>query len=293
MSENSLKLPSSYLHRHAWTILLLTVISTTKIVAIFLPDLAVFNDKSTEEKLIVFLEEIFKAATVMLVFRLIYKFTSHRVESFFDEQEERIFYSKIYGWILFTIAAFTVLNLFGLSLNNITLFIGIITTGFAFAVREVLLSFIGWLILLRKKPFRIGDYIRIGDEHGKVVHIGTYYVILDKTSDIPDDFTRIPNRFFLEKSIEKLGKSKSHEKIQLRLEKSPSNKDIKREALKQKMTDINPDLKLISIYLDIDHDRLYLIIDFLVPFESKSMWRAQVVELVLAEFGNDVYFPKD
>ena len=230
---------------------------------------------------------------MLLIFRLIYKFTSGRIAQVFDEQEEQIFYSKIYGWVLFTIGAFIVLNLFGLSLNNITIFIGIITTGLAFALREVLLSFIGWLILLRKKPFRIGDHIRIGDEHGKVIHIGTYYVILDKTSDIPDDFTRIPNRFFLEKSIEKLGKNRSQEKLMFRINERPDNKEQRLEKLKTIIHEIDADAKLLSSNFDVQDDRLYLIINVLVPFENKAQCRSRVVEATLDSFGEFIYFPKE
>lgn len=293
MSEQIKQSSSPFLQRHGWSLILALVIACAKALAYFIPDLGLFGDSLTESKWVDFLNHIFVSAIVLLVFRLIYKFTAARVARIFDENEERIFYSKIYGWVLFSIAGFTVLNLFGLSLNNITLFIGIIATGFAFAVREVLLSFIGWLILLRKKPFRIGDHIRIGDEHGKVVHIGTYYVILDKTTDIPDDFTRIPNRFFLEKSIEKLGKSRAHEKIQLQLNQIPENKESKTNLLQEQMTAINPELKLLSVHLDIEHDKLYLMINFLVPFDGKSHWRAQVVESVLKHFGDVIHFPKD
>jgi small-conductance mechanosensitive channel len=283
----------TFLQRHTWSLLLLSVIAGAKLIAVFLPDFGIFKEKATETKWTQFFEHIFISAIVLLIFRLIYKVTMDRVSRIFDEQEERIFYSKIYGWVLFSIGAFIVLNLFGLSLNNITLFIGIIATGFAFAVREVLLSFIGWLILLRKKPFRIGDHIRIGDEHGKVVHIGTFYVILDKTTDIPDDFTRIPNRFFLEKSIEKLGKTLAHEKIQVRLAHNPEDRFIRIQALDEKLNATYPEVKLLSANLDIEHDRLYMIFNFQVPFDTRSNSRASVVELVLQEFGDVIYFPKD
>jgi len=233
------------------------------------------------------------ATIVMFVFRLIYKLTASKIQKFFDEQEEQIFYSKIYGWLLFTIAAFAILNLLGLSLNNITLFIGIITTGLAFALREVLLSFIGWLILLRKKPFRIGDHIRIGEEHGKVIHIGTYYVILDKTGDIPDDFTRIPNRFFLEKSIEKLGKSQAQEKVLVRLLSKPPDKESRLLKLSSNIEDIDAHAKLLSANFDVQNDRLYLVVNFLVPFENKATWRSRVVESVLDAFEDVIYFPKE
>jgi small-conductance mechanosensitive channel len=293
MANRKLSSEKTFLHRHLWTIILVVVIVGAKVLASFLPKIEVFESALLESKWISFLEHVFISAIVLLVFRLIYKFTSARVERIFDENEERIFYSKIYGWLLFSIAAFTVLNLFGLSLDNITLFVGIIATGFAFAVREVLLSFIGWLILLRKKPFRIGDFIKIGEHQGKVVHIGTYYVIIDKTTDIPDDFIRIPNRFFLEKSIEKLGKSQSHEQIKLRLSNNPPDRAERIETLRERMKTLTPELKLISAHLDIDHDKLYLDILTLVPFEGKSNWRSQIVQLVLDIFGDVAYFPKE
>ena len=129
---------------------------------------------------------------------LVLRLTMKRFYRLFDEPEERIFYSKIYSWSLYSIGLLVILHHFGVSLGNITLFLGLIATGLAFAIREVLLSFFAWLILLRKKPFRIGDYIRIGEDEGKVLHIGTFFVLLDKTTQLPEDFTRVPNRLFLD-----------------------------------------------------------------------------------------------
>lgn|GEM_PF-3220069 len=286
------KTKSPFLNRHIWSIVLILLSSGAKLLSEFLPDFTNFSEITTQKWVHVF-DQIFVATLVLLIFRLIYKFTSGRIAKVFDEQEEQIFYSKIYGWVLFTIGAFIVLNLFGLSLNNITLFIGIITTGLAFALREVLLSFIGWLILLRKKPFRIGDHIRIGDEHGKVIHIGTYYVILDRTSDIPDDFTRIPNRFFLEKSIQKLGKNRSQEKLMFRITERPDNKDQRLEKLETIIHEIDADAKLLSSNFDVQDDRLYLVVNVLVPFDNKAQCRSRVVEATLDSFGEFIYFPKE
>jgi MscS family membrane protein len=287
-----IKSESSFLNRNVWTFLLILVITGAKLLSVFLSDIFAL-DESVLGKWTNFLEHIFISALVLLVFRLIYKFTASRIEKMFDEQEERIFYSKIYGWILFTVGGLIVLNLFGLSLNNITLFIGIIATGFAFAVREVLLSFIGWLVLLRKKPFRIGDYIRIGEDYGKVVHIGTYYVILDRTSDIPDDFTRIPNRFFLEKSIEKLGKNRAQEKLMFRISERPDNKEQRLQNLQDNIKSIDANAQLLSSNFDVQNDRLYLVVNVLVPFDNKAQCRSRVVEAVLDSFGEFIYFPKE
>ncbi|MEE4177572.1 MAG: mechanosensitive ion channel domain-containing protein, partial [Bacteroides sp.] len=119
---------------------------------------------------------------ILFTISLLLRLTIRWFQRLLDEPEERILYSKIYGWTLYSIGLFIILHHFGVSLGNITLFVGLITTGLAFAVREVLLSYFAWLIMLRKKPFRIGDHIRIGEEEGKVLHIGTFYVLLDKTT---------------------------------------------------------------------------------------------------------------
>jgi MscS family membrane protein len=143
------------------------------------------------------LKNILVVIATLFITSLILRLTIKPFFRLFDEPEERIFYTKIYSWTLYSVSIFVLLHHFGVSLGNITLFLGLIATGLAFAIRDVLLSFFGWIILLRKNPFRIGDYIRIGEDEGKVIHIGTFYVLLDNTPDIPQDFIRVPNKLFL------------------------------------------------------------------------------------------------
>jgi small-conductance mechanosensitive channel len=56
------------------------------------------------------------------------------------------------------------------------------------------------LLLLTKRPFRISDYIKIGDNEGKVVTIGSFYVFLKPISYHPkDSLIKVPNKFFWKK----------------------------------------------------------------------------------------------
>jgi MscS family membrane protein len=199
------------------------------------------------------------------------------------EVEERIFYSKVYIWGAYILGfAFILYNL-GVSLSNLTLIVGLAASGLAFAVRDVLLSIISWLILLRKKPFRIGDYIRIGDDEGEVRHIGTFHVILDKTPDTRDDFTRVPNKTFLEKSIHNFGRETLLEVLKLKLKKAPSQKDLTsiRESL-EKVLSHNGEIlgEQIVFKLDITDGNPLLIVEYIVKQKHRFTLKTKFVQIL-------------
>jgi MscS family membrane protein len=217
---------------------------------------------------------------VLFFSSLLLRLTIKRVFVFFEEPEERIFYTKIYTWTLYGLGVFFILYHFGVSLGNLTLFIGLVATGLAFAVRDVLLSFFGWIILLRKKPFRIGDYIKIENDEGRVIHIGTFHVLIDKTSESPEDFTRVPNRLFLEKSVNIFGKRALQERISIALPEPLNNWPAFREKLIADIRELPRQTEHIEVNLDIVNEKLHLIIEYKVPFESRVHVRTDIIAMV-------------
>jgi len=216
---------------------------------------------------------------------LILRLSVRRVYRLFDEPEESIFYSKIYSWILYGVAVFFILGYLGVSLGNITLVIGLIATGLAFAVRDVLMSFFGWMVLLRKKPFRIGDYIQIGEDQGRVQHIGTFFVLLANTPSTGDQFTRVPNRLFLEKSITKKGKETITDYIILPLKGFPANKTERIEILRSQLESIVSPAENIRIYSDIRNDKLCLVVEFTTKINLQAETRSAVTDQLVEQFG--------
>lgn len=232
------------------------------------------------------MESISVVIAVLFISSFVLRLTIKRVYWFFEEPEERIFYSKIYTWVLYGFGVFFLLYHFGVSLGNITIFIGLLATGLAFAVRDVLLSFFGWIILLRKKPFRIGDYIKIGDEEGKVLHIGTFHVLIDKTSDLPEDFTRVPNRQFLEQSINILGKYSCQDKITLPISELPYNWPSFQEALMKEIRALLTQKEHIEVSLDIINEKPNLVIEYMVPFEARKQVKTAIIAMVFQQLSS-------
>lgn len=221
----------------------------------------------------------------LFIMSLLIRLTIKRFFRLFDEPEERIYFSKIYSWSLYSLGLFVILYYFGVSLGNITIFFGLIATGLAFAVRDVLFSFFCWMVLLRKKPFRIGDYIRIEDSEGKVIHIGTFYVLLDATPELPQDYIRVPNRLFLEKSIFNLGKTTFHDRISFSLAQLPENSGDFIKEIKENIATLAENTGYVAVYVDIKDEKLLLVVDYLVSFEKKVEKRSEIIRLVYDKLG--------
>ena len=56
-------------------------------------------------------------------------------------------------------------------LTQVGTFLGLVSAGVAIALKDVLVNVAGWLILITKPPFEVGDRIQIGSHSGDVVDI--------------------------------------------------------------------------------------------------------------------------
>lgn len=191
------------------------------------------------------------------------------------EPEVQILVAKSYTLLVYGAATIVSLWMLGITLQNLTIAITLITTGLAFAVRDIIMSYLVWLILLIKRPFRIGDNIKIDDHEGRVQHIGTFYVLLDDTPDRREDFTRIPNKTFLEKPIHNFGPEKILLRLALPLETLPENPDklidrIEKRIKKRVGEPVRP-------WIDTDGQKFQLKFEILTKLEKKKGLRESII----------------
>jgi small-conductance mechanosensitive channel len=234
----------------------------------------------------------FKTISIILwtyfIASIFIKLTQNKAHKLFDESvdiEQKILLSKFYTFIVYSLATAYVLWKMGVTLANITIFLGLIATGLAFALREILLPFFIWFILLTKRPFRIGDYIRIGEDEGKVRHIGTFFVFLDPINTDINETIKIPNKLFLEKQIINYGGLNLPVVLKVPITavdlKDCSNKikNIRTNLLK-KYTEYKINPKIIS-----EKEYVYLFFDFTVsPKENLPKIRNDIYEEVYNYF---------
>jgi len=174
---------------------------------------------SIDPVIIKVVELVLTLLVTLLIATVILRITGNKVWTMFEKEmelEQRIIISKLYSISLYSVALLITFWKAGVSLGNLTLFIGLIATGFAFAIRDLLLSFFAWYVILNKKPFHMGDYIKIGDDFGLVTRIGTFFFTLEQSSS--DEFLKIPNSLVLNRTIHNRGAGRFREEIRLNLE---------------------------------------------------------------------------
>jgi small-conductance mechanosensitive channel len=75
---------------------------------------------------------------------------------------------------LITFIGFVVLVSIWVDGSGITTYIGLLTAGLAIALSDVLKNLAGWLFIVLRRPFRLGERIQIGEHEGDVIDIRAF-----------------------------------------------------------------------------------------------------------------------
>jgi hypothetical protein len=67
--------------------------------------------------------------------------------------------------------------------NDLGTFLGLAGAGLTVALKDFIIGFIGWFVLMGKNGIRIGDLVEINGVTGEVVELGLFYTVLLETGD--------------------------------------------------------------------------------------------------------------
>lgn len=88
-----------------------------------------------------------------------------------DDKRLRYQWRKGVSYVVSGVAIFIVATIWLDGLSQIGTFLGLLTAGIAIALRDVVADVAGWIFIISKRPFRVGDRIQIGSHSGDVVDI--------------------------------------------------------------------------------------------------------------------------
>lgn len=78
-------------------------------------------------------------------------------------------WSRGTGYLVVTLAALAVGRIWFEGLGSVVTYLGILSAGLAVALQDVLKNLAGWLFILWRSPFRLGDRIAVGEHAGDVI----------------------------------------------------------------------------------------------------------------------------
>lgn len=111
---------------------------------------------------------------VWLARRLVIRVVASRV----DDPKVRYQWGKGTAYVAYAVAFLLLGQIWVASIRNLGTFLGLLTAGLAIALKDLVSSLAGWMFILMRHPFRVGDRIQIGDHRGDVVDIRLFQFTL-------------------------------------------------------------------------------------------------------------------
>ncbi|WP_309249408.1 mechanosensitive ion channel family protein [Clostridium estertheticum] len=115
---------------------------------------------------------------IIMVFHLLKKSICSFINKSNFDSLNTIKYKKTSTLSVNILTAVAIIPIWMYESKDIFTFLGIFSAGLAFAFRDLVASFLGWLIINTHKPFKLGDRIKIGESLGDVVAIDWFYTTI-------------------------------------------------------------------------------------------------------------------
>ncbi|MDX5347409.1 MAG: mechanosensitive ion channel family protein [Hymenobacteraceae bacterium] len=87
---------------------------------------------------------------------------------------------KVSNYIISGLAFILLINIWFEGFASVATFLGLLSAGLVLALKEPILNIAGWLFIIWKRPFRIGDRIKVGDNSGDVIDIRLFQFTLNE-----------------------------------------------------------------------------------------------------------------
>ncbi len=117
------------------------------------------------------------AIAVIVSYLLIFIFVGLVNRQVNDIKARHIFRKNIVYLINFLLLIF-IFFLWIQNINSFSLFLGVASAGIALALQEVILCIAGWILILVRRPFEVGDRVELGGVKGDIIDIRIFQTSL-------------------------------------------------------------------------------------------------------------------
>ena len=117
---------------------------------------------------------------VLLSVWLLRRVLQRVVQRAVEDRALRYRWGKTIAYVTWVLAALFIASIWVEGLRQVGTFLGLIAAGVAIALKDVLVDLAGWLVIVTKPPFQLGDRIQVGEHAGDVVDISVLHFTLNE-----------------------------------------------------------------------------------------------------------------
>jgi small-conductance mechanosensitive channel len=103
-----------------------------------------------------------------------------------EDIRTRYYWRKAVTYTVGVLATFLITRLWFEGIGSIATFLGLIGAGIAVALKDPLTNLAGWLFILWRRPFRVGDRVQIGKDAGDVIDLRLFQFTLNEIGNWVD-----------------------------------------------------------------------------------------------------------
>ncbi|MEM7481621.1 MAG: mechanosensitive ion channel domain-containing protein [Acidobacteriota bacterium] len=87
-------------------------------------------------------------------------------------------WKKVSGYVAVILALLALVRLWFGGIQSLATYFGLLSAGLAIALKDLVVNFAGWLFILWRRPFEVGDRIEIGERAGDVIDLRIFQFTL-------------------------------------------------------------------------------------------------------------------
>lgn len=144
--------------------------------------------------------QIIKSVMVILVMAVLYTLIRRLLYKAIESTKTYYRSKKVVNYIMVLFAVIVIGRVWFKGVQSLTTFIGLFSAGVAIAMKDLVMNIAGWLFILSRQPFSVGDRIEIDGISGDVVDIKIFdFTLMEIGNWIKADqstgrLVSIPNR---------------------------------------------------------------------------------------------------
>lgn len=104
----------------------------------------------------------------------------------FQEPKERYYWNRAVQYTYWAIMLLSILFIWIAEFQSIGTFIGLVSAALTIALKDLIVNAAGWLFILIRKPFSIGDRVTVGQHTGDVIDVRIFQFTINEIGNWVD-----------------------------------------------------------------------------------------------------------
>jgi len=115
------------------------------------------------------------SSIIVIIFFFLLKFIFHKIiQKNLTDAKAKYNWRKVSSYFLVFITIFIVGRIWTQGVQSIATFLGLLTAGVAIALKDVIANLAGWVFIISRRPFEVGDRIQIEENAGDVIDLSLF-----------------------------------------------------------------------------------------------------------------------